>query len=1206
MSTSFKLGDNGAEGKLKVNGFGSCKLVPYGVLADFDSKFDDRWTTTKENEDWEDFIDWNSQVDQLKDAVYSFIPNDYFTKTQINSANYVREGDLIGNYSSVTQWAGSFATNEKAAAAYTLAVDANYTDLDGNTISAVSGIQLGAIAGYDNTSSYMDFMADNIRFFATSARIVDEETGELTPATIEVDDVDKVAKSPTYENGEPMPAFGMLAEPDGQGGYQYKTYFNGNVVFLDGANAGSTLIKGGYINTNLIETDKLIVGSSNTARHFGSWGTGDNELDEDSVMQDSGGQLTAYEVGQRNPIYEGIIFRDGDTYFNIGEGTNYVYDTDSVNDGVNAGWRSTRGSDSSGYSINLSEDLYVAHRDGSGNWDTSDASTKGTTIEVYSGTDKVTSEFGISIPVTAGFSLVGNVLTYTGTLTGDKPSKSVVITATNILNDSITLSKQYRIITLEDGNAYRLNIHQPTVKLAPNGEISASNTTITWDVTHHIGNSVVDATADKTVYYKGPEDSEYMSAGTDGTVGIADLVDDTHNKGEVEFIITEDDTASGMVYDKETLPIVWDAGSPYTAELTNDNHTCPSDATGVTVNYAGADTECKLYLGGGIIPLDDVSVEVDGVNDGTAMIAGATVEVTGTKVTLTGLSVDSAAIPIDFFYNGVPVNVTKNFSVSKGKQGTTGMGYKLALNPSVLKAGENANISTVVQFIEPDGSITNRYINDSYFTDKDFSIEGQYWNGSSWYSIATQNLPANNTYFSISVPYDAIQYSFKLNANGTLLDTEGSRVIKDGQSIKGDSGATIVTGSDSFPGTSVATFNTANLTTLFTQWSDRGSEYDFVTGDSILLTNTAPGSQWTNMWRWGSNDTWVDSTKLYIDGDAVVTGTIATSRLALFSTDGTISNGGSGTITYNSSANNGNGALVMSDIVADSIKADSVISNIVEASNPSARACIIATENAAYGFADDTNKGVVEITARSNEVIGLLVKQGTVKLENQLSVTGKIFAYDTLVMYRGINMINIDDIGKGYIAGHEINLYSSSTSIDNNTISIEGATGNIYAEGSINANASISPFTGSHPVDTSGLITAGDILYDTGSNVRHIDINNAICDATVTTVAKSKAVIGVYSHNSDISGEEHSYVNSLGEGLMNVCSQNGDIEVGDYICSSDVKGKGMKQDDDLLHNYTVAKARENIVWNELEVDNDKVFELDGYKWTQIACTYHCG
>ncbi len=41
-------------------------------------------------------------------------------------------------------------------------------------------------------------------------------------------------------------------------------------------------------------------------------------------------------------------------------------------------------------------------------------------------------------------------------------------------------------------------------------------------------------------------------------------------------------------------------------------------------------------------------------------------------------------------------------------------------------------------------------------------------------------------------------------------------------------------------------------------------------------------------------------------------------------------------------------------------------------------------------------------------------------------------------------------------------------------------------------------------------------------------------------------------------------------------------------------GKGMKQDDDLLHNYTVAKSLEDVSFsNPSEVK-------------QISCTYHCG
>lgn len=100
-------------------------------------------------------------------------------------------------------------------------------------------------------------------------------------------------------------------------------------------------------------------------------------------------------------------------------------------------------------------------------------------------------------------------------------------------------------------------------------------------------------------------------------------------------------------------------------------------------------------------------------------------------------------------------------------------------------------------------------------------------------------------------------------------------------------------------------------------------------------------------------------------------------------------------------------------------------------------------------------------------------------------------------------------------------------------------------------------------------------------------------DQTIITVKKvsgikNKSVIGIYSSegfaNKDMftnqthidalmaSGYKEININALGEGGINVCSSGGNIEIGDYICSSSIKGKGMKQDDDLLHNYTVAKA----------------------------------
>lgn len=71
-------------------------------------------------------------------------------------------------------------------------------------------------------------------------------------------------------------------------------------------------------------------------------------------------------------------------------------------------------------------------------------------------------------------------------------------------------------------------------------------------------------------------------------------------------------------------------------------------------------------------------------------------------------------------------------------------------------------------------------------------------------------------------------------------------------------------------------------------------------------------------------------------------------------------------------------------------------------------------------------------------------------------------------------------------------------------------------------------------------------------------------------------------------------INSIGEGLINVCGQNGNIEAGDLIVSSSIPGKGMKQADDIIRNYTVAKARESVTFNSLT------------EVKQVACTYLCG
>jgi len=83
-------------------------------------------------------------------------------------------------------------------------------------------------------------------------------------------------------------------------------------------------------------------------------------------------------------------------------------------------------------------------------------------------------------------------------------------------------------------------------------------------------------------------------------------------------------------------------------------------------------------------------------------------------------------------------------------------------------------------------------------------------------------------------------------------------------------------------------------------------------------------------------------------------------------------------------------------------------------------------------------------------------------------------------------------------------------------------------------------------------------------------------------------------HQTVVDNHRFVFTNSLGEGLINVCGENGNIEIGDLISSSSIPGKGMKQADDIIRSYTVAKARESVTFSSpTEVK-------------QIACTYHCG
>ena len=174
-----------------------------------------------------------------------------------------------------------------------------------------------------------------------------------------------------------------------------------------------------------------------------------------------------------------------------------------------------------------------------------------------------------------------------------------------------------------------------------------------------------------------------------------------------------------------------------------------------------------------------------------------------------------------------------------------------------------------------------------------------------------------------------------------------------------------------------------------------------------------------------------------------------------------------------------------------------------------------------------------------------------------------------------------------------------------------GGAYDFYAAG---VGANYGPFTGSHDglVELNFEPLQGDILVDLAI-AHHAGISNTIAINALTTRPQQKNVIGVFVGQRPLDpegppaalkgiiglafmAEKYKLItlNSVGEGQINVCGEGGDIEAGDYITTSSMPGKGMRQADDVLHSYTVAKAREPISFNTPS------------ETRLIACTYHCG
>lgn len=346
--------------------------------------------------------------------------------------------------------------------------------------------------------------------------------------------------------------------------------------------------------------------------------------------------------------------------------------------------------------------------------------------------------------------------------------------------------------------------------------------------------------------------------------------------------------------------------------------------------------------------------------------------------------------------------------------------------------------------------------------------------------------------------------------------------------------------------------------TAFGTTSSSASDYAFYAatgfaaqdGDQLLVSNAYGSTIYRR-----NGGYWYNSTALTISGDAIISGTLAVSRLAKTSGDfdGTTFQLGSGTYVA------GYGA------------------GVAFKSSSGTKFAAIAVNSAA------TALGVGTVGAHS--------------AANFVNSSDSSYSFQ----YTGASLAKRD-------AGGVFTHYTTG-----NSATLASATHAAYLTGPAG------PFTGAHD----GLLRRdlhfypdiGDILVDTELFIVK-GIGDAIFENEPSWMANQKAAIGVFagyaeadhipSSLTDTSGlplwnisicrQRYRFVviNAIGEGLINVCGEGGDIDAGDLIATSSIPGKGMKQADDIVRSITVAKAREAVTFaSPTEVK-------------QIACIYLCG
>jgi hypothetical protein len=255
-----------------------------------------------------------------------------------------------------------------------------------------------------------------------------------------------------------------------------------------------------------------------------------------------------------------------------------------------------------------------------------------------------------------------------------------------------------------------------------------------------------------------------------------------------------------------------------------------------------------------------------------------------------------------------------------------------------------------------------------------------------------------------------------------------------------------------------------------------------------------------------------------------------------------------------------------------------------------------------YGYATATSGDAIGVNARSNGTIGIGV-------------------YGYAAASSGVNY-------GLYGRSHSLEgtgVYAYADSVSGTTYGIQAVSAStsgydFYAGG---AGTDYGPFTGAHEVRLSDSfpveLQVGMIVSATGeARIRQVEDGSVDISSTLPTVKmadtpEDNAVFGVLVSEVTLpddhwyvaqDGERFASVNALGEGRVWVTNVNGDIKAGDAITTSMIPGYGQRQNDDVVHLYTLGKATETVDWDA--VTDTITFNGQEYKVYLLAVVYTSG